>query len=241
MQIPKLIDHNHIQDSIVEIRFNVEKESDFFIEDLSALKSFYPGAKYVPSDIPFSLKKTDINLKHHPDGTILCGDYSIGLSFNSISFNCIEGYKSWNLFSGFISDCFELINSLKTNTVKTVSRVGTRYVNFFEGVNELVRITNFSVNLPVSPLHVSKTVFRTSFLLENVNHNLLIANDATLQNSTNKRSGTIIDIDTFKDNGLPNSFDDKLKDIIELCHNEEKKLFFSLLKQDFLKSLNPKY
>jgi uncharacterized protein (TIGR04255 family) len=56
-------------------------------------------------------------------------------------------------------------------------------------------------------------------------------------------AGSLIDIDTnlepFPESAKTNF--DEFIDIIERAHEEEKKLFFSLLEDDYLKSLNPEY
>ena len=52
--------------------------------------------------------------------------------------------------------------------------------------------------------------------------------------------GLLIDIDTFVEKDLADFFEQK-KDLIEEGHLEEKRLFYGLLKDNFLKSLNPTY
>ena len=65
---------------------------------------------------------------------------------------------------------------------------------------------------------------------------LQLANNANNQN----RLGSIIDIDTFRDHDLEKFFSKK-EEIINRGHTKEKELFYSLLKEDFLNTLNPIY
>ena len=65
---------------------------------------------------------------------------------------------------------------------------------------------------------------------------LQIANNVII----NGKLGSIIDIDTFVTKNLESFFSNKT-DIIHAGHLKEKELFYSLLKTEFLNTLNPTY
>ena len=57
-----------------------------------------------------------------------------------------------------------------------------------------------------------------------------------------RQKGIVIDIDAHQINNLPNSIDDSFFKIIDKLHTEEKTLFYSILRNDYLENnLNPKY
>ena len=67
------------------------------------------------------------------------------------------------------------------------------------------------------------------------------SNNAMLNvNMPGQKNGSIIDIDTFREYG-DNYFLENIVSEIENAHKTEKTLFFSLLKPDFIESLNPHY
>ncbi len=67
------------------------------------------------------------------------------------------------------------------------------------------------------------------------------SNSAMLNvNLPSQKNGSIIDIDTFREYN-DNCFLENIVTEIENAHKTEKTLFFSLLKPDFIKSLNPHY
>ncbi|GAI33293.1 unnamed protein product [marine sediment metagenome] len=67
-----------------------------------------------------------------------------------------------------------------------------------------------------------------------------ISNKSEIEQSGNKKLGSIIDIDVYlKENG--NTIIDQFDSILKDAHIKEKELFFSLLKEDFLKEFNPEY
>jgi uncharacterized protein (TIGR04255 family) len=59
-----------------------------------------------------------------------------------------------------------------------------------------------------------------------------------LQSKEKTVKGSLIDIDVAFENTINTK---EVTEIVEQAHNEEKKLFFSLLNPSFLKSLNPEY
>ena len=52
--------------------------------------------------------------------------------------------------------------------------------------------------------------------------------------------GSVIDIETVLENNIDDFFG-QMKELVEEGHVEEKKLFFSLLKPEYLETLNPEY
>jgi uncharacterized protein (TIGR04255 family) len=67
-----------------------------------------------------------------------------------------------------------------------------------------------------------------------------VANQASVIVEGTKRTGSIIDIDTSLETDLKDFFQNSTS-IIEEGHSEEKEVFFSLPKKDFLQTLNPEY
>jgi uncharacterized protein (TIGR04255 family) len=69
---------------------------------------------------------------------------------------------------------------------------------------------------------------------------LQVANKANVLVGEKQKVGSIIDIDTSISDFSVDIFS-MSPELVDAAHSEEKQLFFSLLKEDFLESLNPEY
>ena len=104
-----------------------------------------------------------------------------------------------------------------------------KLMNIIDNINLKICINDEGINY-------KNTVIRTEMAQDTFISTLQIANNI----SNKKQFGSIIDIDTFKDNDLTDFFRVK-ETLINDGHSKEKELFFNLLKEDFLSKLNPEY
>src|SRR5690606_29573235 len=84
----------------------------------------------------------------------------------------------------------------------------------------------------------NETAIRTLLSEDGFSCNLQINNHSRVEKT--KKNGSLIDIDTFQFIGQWDGFD-QLKQLLEKGHTVEKKLFFRILREDYLKTLNPEY
>ena len=80
------------------------------------------------------------------------------------------------------------------------------------------------------------TIVRTEIEQDSFKSSLQVANNA----NHNNKLGSIIDIDTFTELNLKDFFKQK-EALVSDGHTKEKELFYSLIKDDFLNTLNPTY
>ncbi len=86
------------------------------------------------------------------------------------------------------------------------------------------------------------TNIRTEITDSKIKKILQIANNAQIVVGTESELGSVIDIDCIHDMSEDSQrFFEIYNDLIEKAHREEKELFFSLLKDSFLETLNPVY
>lgn len=237
-KIPARIDHGHIIDSVVEIRFVPKNEQTAFLEILASIRDVTPNFRFVPTEIPKQIRDLNPQLKWNVEAAIIGDKFSVGIGSNAIVFNCQNGYKTWNEFFPFITSVLGRIGDHITKVI----RIGVRFTNFFEGNNDL---RNFNVNFNAGLATVfDKTAPKLTQMVvkftvtDTVSHNVTVASGVTVPNRT---PGTLVDVDTFVETGLPSTTGSKLNEYIEMIHEQEKQMFFSLLEKTFLDSLNPKY
>jgi uncharacterized protein (TIGR04255 family) len=238
-KIPKLIDHGHIIDSVVEIRFVPKNERTAFLDIIATVRDFIPNFKFQPTDIPRQIRLGDTQFEFSVEGTLVGEEYTVGIGFNTIVFNCHKGYKSWKEFFPFITRVLEAAKP----SINKIIRIGVRYTNFFEGNNDLSKF-NVLFNVgsqqnAVQSEKVHQMVLKFSLMKDIVSYNVTIANQASIPKALSP--GALIDVDAYMDKQLHSSVDHELFSQIDLVHDKEKEMFFSLLSDSFLKSLNPRY
>ncbi|MCK4797634.1 MAG: TIGR04255 family protein [Spirochaetes bacterium] len=241
MKLPKLIDPCPIIEAIIEIRFESKLISDaIFGVIYNSVKETFPKTENLPIlQIPENIRINDPNLKYNPYYSLLNNNFILQIGPKVVSL-INKGYDGWYIF---VKKSSYIINTLKKlDIINSIERIGLRYTNFFENKN-IFDFINFDVSFNKSKIN-NELIIRANLKGENKNYNngLQISNNVKLKIDNQIKSGSIIDIDTsIIDKEILNNFFKNHKDILENAHYEEKYLFFSLLKNDFLKTLNPEY
>ena len=150
-----------------------------------------------------------------------------------ISLISLNGYAGWSSFSERLKNLLNRVKKIKI--ANYFSRVALRYINGFDGNI----FENIDLSLKIK--RESITNYNNSLNIELptglFNSKLQISNNAEIIRDQGVIKGSVIDIDTFIENPSKDPFE-----LLETGHTEEKRLFFSLLKQDFVKEqLNPEY
>jgi len=145
----------------------------------------------------------------------------------------LSPYSGWEIFSGKVKDLIKRASNL--GIYESYARVGIRYINGFDR-NVLEKI-NLSLKMNNSALTGYDASIRMDIPTGQFTSTLRVANNAKLIKSEGEIKGSVIDIDTYLENP-----DGGIVKVIEEGHLQEKKLFFALLKKDYLENeLNPEY
>jgi uncharacterized protein (TIGR04255 family) len=249
MLLPKRIYPDKIRESVVEVQYS----SNFPFEILlgrffNALEGAYTytnrpikppalaqsGGAYPSPEL--RIKIGNANLFYNEKITIQ-------LSSNKIVFTCLEAYIGWELYFPEIKGALNMLFS--TGNLQTFSRVGMRYISEYSNMDlkELIKF-NFSFGLP--GVKSDTTAFRSEFAFKDSKVILNLSNKVPVwkQNLTNKTieiiPTSIIDVDIISDNLNLSTLEDLLK-VIDENHSKEKEVFFGMLQEEFLNSLNPQY
>lgn len=239
MKLPKKITPCPIVEAIIEIRFESDLPGDaVFGIAYNAFKNEYSSVKKLPiSQIPETIRSKDANLIFSPHYSLQKENFSLQIGPKVFSLANTKEYSGWGLFSEKAYEVFNKI--LQLEIVKQIIRIGLRYVNIFEDL-DIYKKSKLKMILHENSFNASKLNLTAEVSGDNCVHLLKMINNAEVMIENNTLSGSIIDIDTIPEN-FSGSFFDNMKEFIEKAHVEEKKLFFSLLKDDFLESLNPEY
>lgn len=163
------------------------------------------------------------------------------LAEQSITVGVVGTYPGWTAFVAAIQDVFRQVQELQV--VGEVQRLGLRYVSFFEG--NVFPGLKLTLNLPqYDGLHLPSSLLMR-LPTADCEHTLQLANfidraQASGQPADNQKLGTVVDIDTIPTAPLTDFFA-QAPQLLNLLHDAEKKLFYGLLTDEFLQTLQPEY
>ncbi len=234
--IPKKISPCPILESVVEIRFETLFPSDAVFGMLySRLSDQHKTFEKLPVlQIPEILRSQDPNLRYQPVYKLIDDNFWVQIGSNVISIVNVKGYVGWTLFSERINAVLKHLNDSKI--ISKITRFGIRYISFFN--LDIFEKINFNLTLNGNTFSTEQLVLRSLLKREEFLINLQVANKTIVSDYT--EMGSIIDIDTFlEDEDL--TICDIQSSLLERSHLEQKKLFFGILNEEFLASLNPEY
>jgi uncharacterized protein (TIGR04255 family) len=241
MNLPKRINPCPIIDSVVELRFDSEFPVDaIFGVVFAAVKNEYAGFQRLPvSEVPEVIRIQDPNLKYAPFYQAVSSSFILRVGPRVISLSNVGEYVGWDKFFLKLKEVLEKLKG--TGVVAKFTRLGIRYIDFFEGdIFNNVNLTIPEIQVNEKPLPSKQQVYRS--LVENGKFltNIQIANNTQVTVRSVQKTGSLFDSDTFFEAASGFNFTG-LNELIDECHVREKEIFFSLLKQEFINTLHPEY
>jgi uncharacterized protein (TIGR04255 family) len=235
MKLPKVIDPCPIVEAIIEIRFTANVPDNAVYGSLyGALSKGFPKAETLPIlEFPEAIRAASPNLKFQPHYSLSSERYKLMLGPHVFSLAITKPYVGWDAFRSIFFSTLEHIKN--SQIVTTLHRLGLRYINVFPG--DVLDRLNLQITLISTPVHGPATYVKSTMKDGDVNLLMQIGNDASVVVQGKVLTGTLADIDASQDDPpLP-----ELDRLLDAAHLAEKTLFFSLLKDDFLRTLNPQY
>lgn len=250
MKIPKKISPDRIKDSIVEIRYN--SSIPFEVAFGWFFKSIDDSYNY--SNRPPGLHKNQLNsligagvnqeiqIAFSSQYLFYNDKMKVELQPNSIIFNCLEQYIGWEQY---IQEIKKFVKQLsEAGVIESFDRIGVRYISHYPEI-DIRKCVKFSFTFGMPQVVSNSFGFRTEFIYDklkvilNMNNNLPVV----LNNQINEiKPLSIIDLDVIDDNiGIEANDLEALFAKIDFIHSKEKEVFFNILKEDFLQTLNPIY
>ncbi|MDM8254406.1 TIGR04255 family protein [Phocaeicola barnesiae] len=238
--LPSRIEKCPLIDALIEFRFEAAiAKSAVFGVIYNLIRNDYRGnvINLPILQIPEQIREVDPNLKFKPLYRVEGDKFIIQIGYDVLSISSKMPYVGWPEFS---QHSLSLINKIiQEGIIKRVSRLGHRYINFFRG-----DITNsLTMSFSMTEKYVSENLLiRTDVRDGNFMNTLQFANNANYRPNPNTSEivGSLIDIDTSREYS-DNFFIENREQEINMAHECEKKLFFSLLKPTFLETLNPTF
>ncbi len=186
-------------------------------------------------EIPSSLRKSDPNLIHLPYYRIESKtNKNILIQVGPRVFSVIitNDYTGWEKFLGNIEYGLQMLE--KSDVVSKVTRFALRYVNFFN--ENILTKSNLLILLNNEQLNSRNSSMRFEIPDGDFLNILAISNNAIKQDASGVQKGSTIDIDTVIEKEIPNFFRERDK-LLGDGHMTEKRLFASLLSDEYTKTL----
>lgn len=239
MKLPLTISPCPIAETVVELRFETDTpEEAVFGTVYHALKKDFPKSSPLPmAAVPPEVRRADPNLIHQPLHRLIGDNLTILIGPQAVTVGTVGEYPGWAAAAERFRDTFMRIAN--TGLIGRPLRFGLRYINFFSG--DVLPNLTLSIAIDGHQINGSGTHLKTMIQAEGCQILLQIGKDLMLVGEENK-TGSVIDIDTFVT--APEAegrLDNALSEFMETAHLAEKKLFFNLLKPEFLETLNPAY
>ncbi|MDD3860741.1 MAG: TIGR04255 family protein [Bacteroidales bacterium] len=237
ISLPKKINPCPILEGVVEFRF----ESSFPYDAIFGIiynefKSDFSNLEELPIlQLPEAVRRQDPALQYKPYYKLSSEDKKFLFQIGARVFSLINlnPYDGWTIFSLKLKNLIKRIE--KMSVVDMYTRVGIRYINGFD-FNILEEI-NLSISFLKTKITDFDSVIRMEVPTGDFVSTLQVFNNAQIKKAEGTVKGSIIDIDTYIKNPKK-----EIIEIVEQGHDEEKRLFFNLLKEDFInKKLNPEY
>lgn len=241
MKLPQSISPCPIQEAVIEIRFEASLPSDaiFGIVYNSVKESLgeLDFERLPILQIPEAIREQDANLKHQPYYRFKKENFIFQFGPLSASIVVSQPYSGWEIYLKEAIWFLKLLYNLKF--IKKVLRIGIRYIDIFENQNIFKNI-NIAVLQNKGELLSESMRIRTTFSNGFYRSTLQIANDIIVEKESDSINASLIDIDTSKEIELDDFLLDPNKTLND-AHCLQKEIFFGLLKEEFLLSLNPVY
>lgn len=241
-QIPKKLNKCPLVDVIFEIRFNpiVPPEVVFPMIYSRISNDFGPIESLPVSQIPAQTRESDPNLEFAPLFRLRSNankNHIIQIGPKVVIWSSSPLYSGWDNFREYVTPLLKTV--IQCGVLTTIIRTGFRAVNFFEDTDIFKNKLLVKISLNDSEIRYNQTTLRTELIKDEYHSTVQVMNEAQVNLPASRKAGSIIDIDTFNVSHASTS-----EDIIrrlDIAHDIEKEAFFSLLKDDFLKTLEPEY
>jgi uncharacterized protein (TIGR04255 family) len=238
IKLPKKITPTPIMEALVELRFlpNIPSDAVFGVV-FNAFKEKYHKVEGLPIlQLPEALRAADPNLLYKPTHKFLKDNFILQVGPRVIALSNIKDYVGWDIFNGKIIELLESLFAI--NFIKSYEMIFLRVIDFFH--DNIYDNSNLQITLNGEPFGSINKNFISEIQDSNYIQKLQISDRAEIELGGHKLIGSVIDIQTqllLKDSG----FREKYKEIIADIHLKQKILFFTLLKDEFIESLNPEY
>lgn len=238
--LPIRIEPCPIAEAIFEVRYQARYPSEaVFGVVFRTIRDLFDSNNRLPIvDLPETIRDQDPNLKYQALYELRKGpNIRLRIGPRVLTFANTRPYPGWTEWSAFIASVLSKL--AQTDVIDFAERLGVRYINVFE--HSILDRVNLSVSVIGHDLPDQTTTIRTEFWDGEMTKVLHVANRVHVMFDGAAARGSVIDIDCLYPFDREDDFYETYPAMAAAAHQAEKKLFFELLKPEFLDTLNPSY
>jgi len=231
-KLPNKIEPDYINEAVIEIRFNPKIPSNavFGLIYENVREDFNKFEETDLNNLPIKLLEEDSNLRYKPLHRASKEPYIIQIGPRVITLINKEPYQGWSKFFKFFK---KIISNLSCqDLLYEIKRLGIRYINIMENIDLFVEASRINITLGDLDFPAHSIMIDSINADNKIKIRSKIGNNIPIKTDV-ERTCSIIDIDVYIDENLPNNID-KMFSAINEMHDFEKKTFFSYLKDDFV-------
>ena len=244
-QIPTRLKKEPLLEALWEVRFigTMPSIADVLPGMLfKALSHKYENIVRLPvADIPEPIVKDNLTLLYLPKVRLENGNQAVQIGEHAVSLSCRRPYSGWEKFSRDIRELTEALQ--ETGLIKTLERFALKYINLIElDQQPASKCLNLDWKLGGQEINTSPISFRIDISQAKLIHAIKIVSpaEAFLPDSEERHRGILLDIDTIRNLHGESDWED-LEEGLDPAHMASKKMFFSLLSEETVHNLGPKY
>lgn len=244
--LPKALEREPLVDAVFEVRLS---SMPFSLADILPgflLHNLGPGtnvSRLPAAEIPYPMRKEDINLQFAPIQRVEADTFSILVGDRNVIVSCKLPYPKWPKFKPLILDAMARI--AEVGLPGTIERYSIKYVNLIQAPTYQEQLAKIDINIQLGNLEISGEHFtlQVQCMEDSVIHILSIATGASGQITGKEMSGVLIDIDSIRNVDIPDiqTFANNLEVDLENLRQSNKEKFFGCLTKDAINEMGPTY
>jgi len=235
-KLPVKIEPERLKDTIVELRYHSQVAYEYRLGLCHKVLTDHGFSVFIPSSPnPAETNPAHFFLAVSPKHIFQNDVIRVYYEEGKVVINSNGQYRGWKRYSESVLILADLLR--RENLLGEIYWVGLRYISEFSEVQIFDQLT-WQFNFPVDNSQTINTSFRTEWIddSDHIVVNLL---------NNGQRGGTsfsLMDVDV-NHNCLdkPIELPEQLADVLNRIHEKEKLVFFGLMNEEFLQSLNPTY
>lgn len=243
-ELPVRLGKSPLVEALFEVRFSAAVPASSVLPGILFTQLKCSEIVRLPqAEIPEQIRMTDPNLQYLPVVRLVWGQYYINIGDRNIVISSGSHYPGWKEFSSKIHSILQCCNGV--GIIQNTQRFSLKYLDIFDmnGFEASGEGLAFSVNFPINQNHKATHV-KIETPEPPRHHIIQFFGEAqgSMPNGLFKK-GLMIDIDSIEDiNGC--TFDRFTEDFANLSdglHLRNKELFFKLISESGMHSLEPVY
>ena len=248
MQLPKKISPDNIREAVVEVRYDSDVPFELLVglfvevfDDTYTYTNRPPQQPIASGTIGNTVR--GVNIKIGLTSVVYNDNVSIQLLPNSFVFTWQPQYAGWDEYRKEIATALEQLFSIKKTLI--VNRVGLRYISEYPN-KDLKDCFKFKFTFGLPEVESETVSFRSEFKKDGTRIILNLSNRVPFVNPNPKPEDatvirtSIVDIDVICEDVQTTNLPDLLT-TVDVNHTKQKEVFFTMIDDNYLQTLNPEY